>query len=360
MKNVKKILIITALVLLIIVIASFLLYFFKVKNIEFKKSYTNETVKYLDSNIYKLSDTTGVSTLWVYEMEPDGDNIRMSFLTPDRDVELYIPKESISVQENVEYIENKDGRFAPLFLYVEFSNTKKDIKDQLSCIFGNSEKCVSLISISDIQIYENKYPFPTLSSKQSKEFMLFNIEKNRKYVTDPNPEDMQCTYLISSYVVNKNSEILEEITKLDCQDLSSQMLYANLLDSSDPFYKQVQEKVCPRYENLEDNEKEELFGGFPRLEIYNNMCDKNHEMSKDKIPYFEGIYPTVINILYLVNSKESPEFDLKYDEMAKLLSKDFITTFSSPLCYRRSICNSDLLNNSEIFFDLDRFSLILE
>jgi len=326
---------------------------FVFKEPKWKETYANETVEYLYKNMFRLSEEKFVGTLLPYEILPFEDDVIIGFFSFQGEVKLYIEKEKIGLQEDIDFVETEYGIYAPVFLSVEIKQDRGNIENQLRCVFGEQERCIKKFDISKVEIYENRYPYPILTEEQSREFTLSNLGKYEKESNETEVEERRCLNLMSEYIINiQNRErILKEFSELTCKDLSTSLLYANLLEKEDPFYKQMEEKICKEYSQLEQIDVESIF--LPTaIPIYNEMCNVNFVAPANPQEFLEdNIYQTPRNILYLLNNRESMEYDERMEEIKELLTRDLFTSFGSPYCLNMYICNPELINLSKVIFD---------
>ena len=337
----------------ILLISILLVVFLSLKKPKWEETYENDTVKYLDENMFKLSEEKLVATLWPYEILPFDEDIILGFSSFEGDVKLYIEKEKIALQEEIEFVETEYGRYAPVFLSVEIKKDKGSLLDQLKCVFGIEDICIAEVDIFNVQIYENRYPYPTLTDEQSKEFTLYNISKYERGDSKEEIVERQCLNLMSEYLVNiqERGKILNTLSELTCGDISTSLLYANLLEKDDPFYKQMEEKICKEYSQLEQIDVEIML--LPTaIPIYNEMCNVSFLVPINQEEFLdENIFQTPRNILYLLNNRESMEYDEKIGEIKEVLTRDLFTSFDSPSCLNMYICNPELINLSKVIFD---------
>lgn len=336
----------------ILLVSIFLVVTFFLKKTQWKDVYRNDTVKYLNENMFEFSEERFVGTLWAYEILPFDKDIIVGFNSPDGDVKLYLNQENISLREEIDFVDTEYGKYAPVFLSVEIKKDKGTILDQLKCVLGKEDRCITKVDIFDVQIYENRYPYPTLTDEQSKEFTLFNIKRYEKsFIAYDDNENMLCYYLMSEYIVNKNSDVLEELSNMACSDYSAPLLYANLVEKGDPLYKQTQERVCNSFFKLKQEDAESLF--LPTaLRIYNEMCNSSFTISDNQHEYSEdNIRRTSANILFLLNNVEDVRSNDRMIKMKEILTRDLFTSFASPTCLYLYMCNEELVNLSRVIFE---------
>lgn len=337
----------------ILLISTLLVILFIFKKPKWEEVYENDTVEYLNENMFKLSEEKLIATLWAYEILPFDEDIIVGFNSPDGDVKLYLDQEKISLQEEIDFVDTEYGTYAPVFLSVEIKKDKGTILDQFKCLFGKEDKCITKIDILNVQIYENRYPYPTLTEEQSKEFALDNINKYGKDDYGIDTVERKCLNLMSEYVVNieDREKILDKLSEITCSDISTSLLYANLVEKDDAFYTQIKERACEGITQLEQSDAEILFSPTA-IRIYNEMCNTSYIVPEDRQESLdENTYQTSRDILHLLNNRENEEYDKRIGEIKELLTSDLFTSFTSPSCFHMYICNPELINLSKVIFN---------
>lgn len=346
--KVKKFLLYTILILLTFLILGILLtYFFLFKKIEWKYSYENDTVKYLYENMYKISKNHYVGTGYIYEIVEMGDNFIIGTLPYENEMKLVLEKDKIGKRESFEYVGTKFGTISSIFFDIKLVQDRGDIFKILKCTFGDKEKCTASISLSQIDMYQNEYPYSTLSIKESNNFVLYNIERYEKKEKEIEATELRCNDSMSEYIISKDKKILEEIQDLDCENYPNNILYANLLNDKDPLYGYIKNGICTS--SIISNSKD-IFTPFVG-KLIASMCNIEFTGVSEDSDYKDGEQFFPRNILFLLNQKDSKDYENKLIQTKKEIAEKWFTTFLSPYCTIDNKCSIELINLSKIILN---------
>jgi hypothetical protein len=344
----KKTLLISIGILLLVILSLFSFIYFK--QVEWKEIYKESELQTIQEYFYEISEDKYLGTFLAYEIEDKEESIKFLVSPPSLELEISIDKGNISTQEEIETIETEYGNLYPIFLIVNTQKEDKNIIDKGICIFRGNDYCKRELSILDVSLHENTYPYPTLTEVESKEFALFNIENSKKYAGEYDDKEIKCLEYMSEYLVSEDGResLLKEISEANCNHLSSLLLYSNLLPQEDSLNKYVQEVICLGYSKLEQEDVDTLFSQ-KTVGIFNKMCDTQYVLS---IPVEENLGEDLTmlprELLLLLNSKEEEGNEEEMDSKRKLIMKRIFTSISSPSCSYLYICNLELINLSKV------------
>src|SRR5690606_31628012 len=118
------------------------------------------------------------------------------------------------------------------------------------------------------------------------------------------------------------------------------LLYANLVEKDDAFYKYNQNDICEQVltfkgEEIDPLTQDDIDATFSStsINIFNEMCNTDFELNTNKDKYLkDNKFKTASNILYLLNNKEDIDYDQKVLEIKGSLVRELFTTFDSPSC----------------------------
>lgn len=346
----KKTLLISIGVLSLVILSLFSFIYFK--KVEWKDIYKDSGLQTIQEYFYEISEDKYVGTFLAYQMEDDEESIKFLISPPSLELEISIDKRKISTKEEVETIETTYGNLYPTFLIIDTEKEEKTLIDKGICIFRGGEYCSREVSISEVFLHENTYPYPTLTEEESKEFAFFNIENSKKYAGEYEDKEIRCLEYMSEYLVNEDerASLLKKVSDLDCGNLSSILLYANLLTEGDELYKSIEEEICMDYTELEQEDIDTLLSSTT-VGMLNKMCNTQYALSVEKEEIFEeNMFLLPKEILFLLNSEESVENIERINTIKKFLVQELFTTIDSPSCVYLYICNTELINLSKVIF----------
>lgn len=344
----KKTLLISIGVLSLIILFLFSFIFFT--KVGWNEVYKESSLQTIQEYFYEISENKYVGTFLAYQIEDGEKNIKFLISPPSLELEISIEKEKISTKEEINPIETTYGNLYPTFILVNTTKEEKDIIDKGICIFRGGDYCSREVSISEISLYENTYPYPTLTEEESKEFAFYNLEKGKKYAGEYDDKEIKCLEYMSEYLINEGEResILKEISELNCNHLSSLLLYSNLLPEGDKLNKYVEEVACLGYSKLEQEDVDILFSS-KTIEIFNNICDTRYVLSIQKEESFgEDLTMLPRELLLLLNSTVSERNDEIINNKMELIMGQIFTSISSPYCSYLYICNPELINLSKV------------
>jgi hypothetical protein len=344
----KKTLLISIGVLSLVIL--FLFSFIYFKKVEWKEVYQESTLQTIQENFYEISEDKYVGTFLAYQIEDGEESIKFFISPPSLELEISIDKEKISTKEEIETIKTTYGNLYPTFLIINTEKEEKNIIDKGICIFRGGEYCNRDLSIDGVSLHENTYPYPTLTDDESKEFALFNIEKSKEYAEDYEDKEIKCLEYMSEYLVNEGEResIIKDITELNCNHLSSLLLYSNLIPEGDKLNKYVEETVCLGFSKLEQEDVDILFSS-KTIEIFNKMCNTQYDLSIQKEESFSGDLTMLPReLLLLLNNTIGEDNNERIRNKRELIMEQIFTSISSPYCSYLYICNPELINLSKV------------
>lgn len=351
-KNIKSTLIYVVISLIILLIASLsLLYFFTVRDTEWEYSYETDTVKYIYENMYEVPNNRYVWTAYVYEVVPLGDNIVIGTFPYVNEVKLIFNKDKIDGHESLSYIETEFGNLSSVFFSIQLKEDKGNIFEVFKCAINEESRCTIQVSLLKTDMYQNEYPYPTLSEQESRDFALYNIMKYEKEDIEEKSIELRCNDYMSEYIISKDRNTLEKIKSLNCTNYPINILYANMVGEEDPFYKYIKEKECPYYLKFKEKDIEKVLTSTT-ASILTSMCGVTYKgLSNDKEYVEDDIQLIGRNILFTLSDKEIPEYNERINNVKEILTREIFTSFPSPMCSIERFCSIELINLSMIVFN---------
>lgn len=346
----KRPLIYALCIIALLLLVSLSIYLFIFKRIVWRPIYDSETTKYIHQNSYKISEGRYISTGYIYEIVPVYDNIIIGTIPYENEVKLVFNKNQLGKINSISYEDTDYGKGASVFYDFMIKEDKGDLLKILKCTFGNKEECTMHVSVTKVYIYPNDYPFPTLSEKESDEFMMFNIDKYTVKDTKDRPDVLKCNDYMSQYISSRDSDLLTKIKDLKCGNHPQDILYANIVGSSDPFYQYVKEVSCSDYKEFKEKEMTAIFTPTV-VRILSSMCNMSYDGTLNEEEYIDNVLYVPTNILYLLNNKDIPEYNERMKNIKKDLSVKIFTTFPSPSCSILDSCSLDLINLGAMVFN---------
>ena len=350
----KKVLIGITISFLILFLSSLVLF----SNPVWEYKYENESEKYLHSNLYEISKDKLVGSLWIFDISSSEN---LLYITPFNNTErinrIEIDASKIGVLEDIEMKEIIDGSLAPIFLSIQIEIEKKNVFDKVSCLIKKGDYCSKDLSFSKIDIFNNKYPYPTLSEQESKELALFNIEAIEKSSSIISSEETICPELLSEYIYMSSNEldseeILNKLKKIECTDILSLLSYIKIVEQSDSIYSHLKDELCEQIEPMDINNLNAVIRNSD-IPILEEVCNLKEGLKAEEEEIKEDIFLTNQRILYILNKQGDSDFNEIKKDVINFLGVDVFTSWESPYCKNMYMCNMELINLSKVIFEIE-------
>ena len=352
MKN-KSLIIISILFCLLLVPLGFILF---QKNPEWENNFISESEEYLYNNLYKLSDEKFVGSFWIFDTFLSKEKI---YLTPynntKRITQIEIDVNKVKVFEEIRMKEIIEDSLSPVFLSMQLSVERKNLWDKVSCLYLNKESCKRDVSISQLDIYNNRYPYPTLSEKDSKELAIYSIELIEKSTNLPTIDEAKCSELMSEYVYKSSKgldsdQTLKTFKETDCTDIYALLSYSKIIENSEPLYPEIKEKLCGLTDSIDIEYLDTIIKNSD-VNTFKEICSIEGELKGIEVELNDDISFTSQRILDILSKKKESNFDEIKIDMLNFLSGDVFTTWESPYCENLYLCNMELINLSKIILE---------
>lgn len=314
--------------------------------------YEYEEYSYLTENLYPKDDKY-VGTIWVDYIEIDENYLHIHPVYSDVDIQL----ESSKIEETEDSLSDivKSEPY-PMYLSITFSYEDKNMLEKLQCNYLK-KACTRVATVDSWRVYSITYPYPELSEEESKEL----IDRNMQYYLQNDIYDWHDNSygnLLAEYVYNEKigidrGHIVQELKGIVWTDVKELITYSTFIDSSDPLYPIIKDKIC---EDIKSTDYSTLPVSFTEMDVstMSGMCGASISNIKAVDSEYKLEYKNIDNNLLMLLRDNDLVLQDERVEMEMLLTTILFNASSSPLCSIADVneyvlCTPELVYLTKLF-----------